>query len=518
MDAPPSDGDGAAMLDAPSPAAPSASAATPARRLTIRQWLIVMLGLLLLPLIALGAITLRSANLVAERSATIAEQSVPATLLLLRVDRDAYQAQLALEGAGALPAGADRTAFIESFEENAGQTGERFGLFQDIAYHLEGEDELAEEFVSLRRQWLTEADTYRTVSLASTDRPLDRALAIEADGQLTTTRQAFEAMRERVDVLEEQLYEARTAELLAGLNADAQATIGAVWITLIAGLALSVAAGWFVARTIGRSVGDSANSVEVATSAMETATSELSEVTGTTVETVDVLTNLVENLNTDINVVEEAMTGFTESIDQVEHHANQASAVAATAAEKTKQTNATVAKLGDSSTEIGQVIEVITSIAKQTNLLALNATIEAARAGESGKGFAVVANEVKELAKQTSAATDQIAAKVLAIQNDTNDSVTAIEDITDVIDEIAHIQAQISDSVGNQAANTTAVGASLRNAVANTESLDSTFGELALAARNASTELDSTKDATHGLRLVTSDLRLLVGTEQGVGA
>ena len=80
-----------------------------------------------------------------------------------------------------------------------------------------------------------------------------------------------------------------------------------------------------------------------------------------------------------------------------------------------EDTNQVVSKLGDSSTEIGQVIKVITSIAQQTNLLALNATIEAARAGEAGKGFAVVANEVKELAKQTAKATEDISRKIEAI-------------------------------------------------------------------------------------------------------
>ena len=89
-------------------------------------------------------------------------------------------------------------------------------------------------------------------------------------------------------------------------------------------------------------------------------------------------------------------------------------------------TNQTVQKLGDSSVEIGNVIKVITSIAEQTNLLALNATIEAARAGEAGKGFAVVANEVKELAKETAKATEEISQKIEAIQGETKGAVQAI--------------------------------------------------------------------------------------------
>ena len=89
-----------------------------------------------------------------------------------------------------------------------------------------------------------------------------------------------------------------------------------------------------------------------------------------------------------------------------------------------------MAKLGESSAEIGNVVKVITSIAEQTNLLALNATIEAARAGEAGKGFAVVANEVKELAQETAKATEDIARRVLAIQGDTTAAVAAIEEIS----------------------------------------------------------------------------------------
>ena len=117
-------------------------------------------------------------------------------------------------------------------------------------------------------------------------------------------------------------------------------------------------------------------------------------------------------------------------------------------------TNATVSKLGDSSIEIGQVIKVITSIAQQTNLLALNATIEAARAGEAGKGFAVVANEVKELAKQTAKATEDIGRRIGAIQDDTKSAVEAIGTISGIINQVNDISNTIATAVEEQSATT----------------------------------------------------------------
>lgn len=130
--------------------------------------------------------------------------------------------------------------------------------------------------------------------------------------------------------------------------------------------------------------------------------------------------------------------------------ASKASGVAAQAVELARRTDGIMRQLSESSTDIGNVIKLITSVAEQTNLLALNATIEAARAGEAGKGFAVVANEVKELAKETNKATDEIERRISAIRSDTENAVEAIASINSIVSEIDDIQSSISQAVQEQ--------------------------------------------------------------------
>src|SRR5580700_4204391 len=184
--------------------------------------------------------------------------------------------------------------------------------------------------------------------------------------------------------------------------------------------------------------------------------------------------------------------------------------VATAAVKVAETTTATVSKLGDSSTEIGQVIKVITSIAQQTNLLALNATIEAARAGEAGKGFAVVANEVKELAKETAKATEDISRKIEAIQTDTKAAVDAIGTISEVINQINGISSTIASAVEEQNATTNEMSRNVSEAARGSGEITSNIGGVAEAAQGTTRGATDTQKASQQLVETSTKLRRLV--------
>jgi methyl-accepting chemotaxis protein len=199
------------------------------------------------------------------------------------------------------------------------------------------------------------------------------------------------------------------------------------------------------------------------------------------------------------------------SIKEIARSAHEAAKVATTAVKVADRTNATVAKLGESSAEIGNVVKVITSIAQQTNLLALNATIEAARAGEAGKGFAVVANEVKELAKQTARATEDISRKIEAIQADTRGAVEAIGQIGKIITQINDIQNTIASAVEEQTATTGEISRSVTEAAKGSTEIAQNITGVAQAARGTTEGASDTKKSADGLARMAAELQLLVG-------
>lgn len=213
-----------------------------------------------------------------------------------------------------------------------------------------------------------------------------------------------------------------------------------------------------------------------------------------------------EMVSVNLATVTQAAAEMSESVDEIAKNAEKARNVATSAVSVAEATNDTVRKLGESSTQIGEVIKVITSIAEQTNLLALNATIEAARAGNAGKGFAVVANEVKELAKETAKATGDISGKIGAIQTDADAVVVAIGQIQEIIGEINDFQTVISSAVVEQASTTNEIGVSMKQAAAASAEIALNVGSLAESAESTKSGATLTKESSTSLLGTTASL------------
>lgn len=217
-----------------------------------------------------------------------------------------------------------------------------------------------------------------------------------------------------------------------------------------------------------------------------------------------------EEVSKNVEVVSIGAQQMLTSIREISKSANEAARVAKNAVGVAESTTDTISKLGESSVEIGKVIKVITTIAQQTNLLALNATIEAARAGEAGKGFAVVANEVKELAKETAKATEEIGLKIETIQGATRSAVTAIAEVSGIINQINDISNVIAAAVEEQTATTNEIGRNVAQAAQGTNEIARNISGVAQAARNTSSGAADMQQTVASLSRVSSELDALI--------
>ena len=218
-----------------------------------------------------------------------------------------------------------------------------------------------------------------------------------------------------------------------------------------------------------------------------------------------------EEVSKTAQAVASAVQQMNMSIREIARNAADAARVASTAVQAAGNTNSSIAKLGESSAEIGKVVRVITSIAQQTNLLALNATIEAARAGESGKGFAVVANEVKELAKETANATEDISKKIENIQTDMGYAVASIGQISAIISQISDISNTIAGAVEEQSATSLDIGRNISESARGSADIARNVTQVAQAAEEATHGARQTQIAAAELARMSGELKRMIG-------
>lgn len=258
------------------------------------------------------------------------------------------------------------------------------------------------------------------------------------------------------------------------------------------------------------SIASTADQVATASEELSSTSQQITANSEETSAQAQVVSSASEQVNKNLQTVATGSEEMSTSIKEIAKNAHESAKVATGAVKVAGETNQIVGKLGDSSTEIGQVIKVITSIAQQTNLLALNATIEAARAGEAGKGFAVVANEVKELAKQTAKATEDISRKIEAIQDDTKGAVGAIGQISEVIRQVNDISNTIATAVEEQNATTNEMARNVGEAAKASAEIAQNISGVAGAARNTAQGADESAKAAHALASMSTRLRELV--------
>jgi methyl-accepting chemotaxis protein len=259
-----------------------------------------------------------------------------------------------------------------------------------------------------------------------------------------------------------------------------------------------------------RSIADTSTHVAVSSEELSATSQQISASTVETSAQATVVSQATQKVSQNLQSVAIGAEQMTTTIQSIASNAHEAATIAIRAVETAHTATLAIGKLGQSSREIGDVIKLITSIAQQTKLLALNATIEAARAGEAGKGFAVVASEVKELARQTAKATEDISPKIAAIQNDTSHAVEAIGTISAIINQVNEISGTIATAVEEQSATTNEMMRNVADAAKASTEITQNIAGVAEAAQGTSTGAQESQKAANHLAEMAAQLHQLV--------
>jgi methyl-accepting chemotaxis protein len=218
-----------------------------------------------------------------------------------------------------------------------------------------------------------------------------------------------------------------------------------------------------------------------------------------------------EEASTNVHSVAAATEELSSSVTEISRQVQESARMASEAVGQARSTTERVSELSKAASRIGDVVELINTIAGQTNLLALNATIEAARAGEAGRGFAVVASEVKALAEQTAKATGEIGQQVSGIQAATQDSVSAIKDISGTIERLSEISSTIAAAVEEQGAATQEISRNVQQAAQGTQQVSANIADVQRGASETGTASLQVLSAAQMLSGDSNRLKLEVG-------
>jgi len=258
-------------------------------------------------------------------------------------------------------------------------------------------------------------------------------------------------------------------------------------------------------------VGEIVETVSSASTELEASASTLTATAERAQEITTMVAAASEEASTNVQSVASATEEMASSVNEISRQVQESARMAGEAVEQARTTNDRVSELSKAAARIGDVVELINTIAGQTNLLALNATIEAARAGEAGRGFAVVASEVKALAEQTAKATGEIGQQISGIQAATQESVGAIKEISGTIEKLSEISSTIAAAVEEQGAATQEISRNVQQAAQGTQQVSSNITDVQRGASETGSASSQVLSAAQSLSSDSNRLKLEVG-------